>query len=81
MVEPARQQITCDAIAATARACGEPKFIAIEASEAIALKHPRYESEDQRVIDRTPANLTLLRVILSAEDLAFATVLVEQKLR
>ncbi len=30
----------------TARVRGEPKFLAIEASEAIALKHPRYESEE-----------------------------------
>jgi len=33
-------------VAATARTRGEPKFLAIEASEAIALKHPRYESEE-----------------------------------
>jgi len=39
-------KITSDAIAATARSRGEPKFLAIEASEAIALKHPRYESEE-----------------------------------
>ena len=45
-VGPLDSKITSDAIAATARAQGEPKFLAIEASEAIALKHPRYESEE-----------------------------------
>jgi ABC-type nitrate/sulfonate/bicarbonate transport system substrate-binding protein len=40
-VGPLDSKITSDAIAATARARGEPKFLAIEASEAIALKHPR----------------------------------------
>jgi ATP-dependent DNA ligase len=41
-----RCSITSGAITATARARGEPKFLAIDASEAIALKHPRYESEE-----------------------------------
>ena len=45
-VGPLDSKITPDAIAATARSRGEPKFLAIEASEAIALKHPRYESEE-----------------------------------
>jgi TRAP transporter TAXI family solute receptor len=45
-VGPLDSKITSDAIAATARARGEPKFLEIEASEAIALKHPRYESEE-----------------------------------
>ena len=45
-VGPLESKVTTDAIAATARARGEPKFLAIEASEAIALKHPRYESEE-----------------------------------
>ena len=39
-VGPLDSKITSDAIAATARARGEPKFLAIEASEAIALKSP-----------------------------------------
>src|SRR5712672_1914892 len=42
-VGPLDSKITTDAIAATATARGEPKFLAIDASEAIALKHPRYE--------------------------------------
>ena len=45
-VGPLDSKITSDAIAATARARGEPKFLAIDASEAIALKNPRYESEE-----------------------------------
>jgi TRAP-type uncharacterized transport system substrate-binding protein len=45
-VGPLDSKITSDAIEATARARGGPKFLAIEASEAIALKHPRYESEE-----------------------------------
>lgn len=45
-VGPLDSKITADAVAATARARGEPKFLAIDASEAIALKHPRYESEE-----------------------------------
>ena len=45
-VGPLDSKITSDAIAATARSRGEPKFLAIDASEAIALKSPRYESEE-----------------------------------
>src|SRR5712672_2613598 len=45
-VGPLDSKITTDAIAATATARGEPKFLAVDASEAIALKHPRYESEE-----------------------------------
>jgi len=45
-VGPLDSKITSDAIAATVRLRGEPKFLAIEASEAIGLKHPRYESEE-----------------------------------
>ena len=45
-VGPVDSKITADALAATARARGAPKFIPIEVSEAIALKHPLYESEE-----------------------------------
>lgn len=45
-VGPLDSKITSSAIAATARARGKPKFLAIDTSEAIALKHPRYESEE-----------------------------------
>jgi TRAP transporter TAXI family solute receptor len=45
-VGPLDSNITSNAVAATARARGEPKFLAIEASEALALKHPQYASEE-----------------------------------
>jgi TRAP transporter TAXI family solute receptor len=56
-VGPLDSKITSDAIAATARARGEPKFLAIDASEAIALKHPGYEAEEipQSVFNAKPA--------------------------
>jgi TRAP-type uncharacterized transport system substrate-binding protein len=45
-VGPLDSKITTDAIAATAVARGEPKFLPVEVSEAIAKKHPLYESEE-----------------------------------
>src|SRR5450759_279469 len=45
-VGPLDSKITTDAIAATARDRGEPKFLPIDVSEAIAQKHPLYESEE-----------------------------------
>ena len=45
-VGPLDSKITSDAIAATARSRGAPKFLSIPTSEAIALRHPRYESEE-----------------------------------
>lgn len=45
-VGPLDSKITNDAIKATARTWGAPKFLPIDASEAIALKHPRYEAEE-----------------------------------
>jgi TRAP transporter TAXI family solute receptor len=45
-VGPLDSKITTEAIAATARARGEPKFLPIDVSEAIAQKHPLYESEE-----------------------------------
>ena len=45
-VGPLDSKITVDAIAATATARGEPKFLPIDVSEAIAKKHPLYESEE-----------------------------------
>jgi TRAP transporter TAXI family solute receptor len=45
-VGPLNSKITADAIAATARARGEPKFLPIDVSEAIAQRHPLYESEE-----------------------------------
>ena len=45
-VGPLDSKITADAIAATARTRGAPKFLSIDASEAIALRHSRYEAEE-----------------------------------
>jgi TRAP transporter TAXI family solute receptor len=45
-VGPLDSKITADALAATARARGEPKFLPIDVSEAIAQRHPLYESEE-----------------------------------
>ena len=45
-VGPLSSKITADAIAATAAARGEPKFLPIDVSEAIAQKHPLYQSEE-----------------------------------
>ncbi|WP_426436239.1 TAXI family TRAP transporter solute-binding subunit [Bradyrhizobium genosp. P] len=45
-VGPVDSKITADAIAATAATRGEPKFLPIDVSEAIAQKHPLYESEE-----------------------------------
>src|SRR5207245_7085743 len=44
-VGPLDSKITKDAIAATAASRGEPKFLPIDVSEALAQKHPLYESE------------------------------------
>jgi len=45
-VGPLDSRITTDAITTTARLRGEPAFIPIDVAEAIAHKHPLYESED-----------------------------------
>jgi TRAP transporter TAXI family solute receptor len=45
-VGPLDSKITTEAIAATAAARGEPKFLPIDVSDAIAKKHPLYESEE-----------------------------------
>jgi TRAP transporter TAXI family solute receptor len=45
-VGPLDSKITAEALAATARSRGEPKFLPIDVSEAIAQKHPLYESEE-----------------------------------
>jgi TRAP transporter TAXI family solute receptor len=45
-VGPLDSKITSEALAATARARGEPKFLPVDVSEAIALRHPLYESEE-----------------------------------
>jgi TRAP transporter TAXI family solute receptor len=45
-VGPLDSKITSDAIIATAHARGEPTFLPIDVSEAIASRHPLYESEE-----------------------------------
>jgi TRAP transporter TAXI family solute receptor len=45
-VGPVDSKITADAINSSARARSEPTFLPIEVSEAIARKHPLYESEE-----------------------------------
>jgi TRAP-type uncharacterized transport system substrate-binding protein len=56
-VGPLDSKITADAIAATSRSRGAPQFLGIDASDAIALKHPRYEAEEipQSVFNSKPA--------------------------
>src|SRR6185436_9472228 len=46
IVGPLHSKIGADAIAMTARIRGEPVFLPIEVSEAIASRHPQYESEE-----------------------------------
>jgi TRAP transporter TAXI family solute receptor len=45
-VGPLNSKITSEAIAVTAKARGEPKFLPIDVSEVIAQKHPLYEAEE-----------------------------------
>lgn len=45
-VGPLDSKITAAAIAATSRSRGAPKFLPVEASEAIALRSARYEAEE-----------------------------------
>lgn len=45
-VGPLDSKVIAEAIAATARARGEPKFLPVDVSEAIAQRHPLYESEE-----------------------------------
>jgi TRAP transporter TAXI family solute receptor len=45
-VGPVDSKITSDAIISTARVRGEPTFLPIDVSEAIASRHPLYESEE-----------------------------------
>ena len=46
IVGPLDSKIAADAIAATARVRGEPVFLPIDVSEAIAARHPLYESQE-----------------------------------
>ena len=46
MVGPLESKLTSDAILSTTRIRGEPTFLPIDVSEALARKHPLYESEE-----------------------------------
>jgi TRAP transporter TAXI family solute receptor len=46
MVGPLDDKTTADAIASTARFRGVPKFLPVDVSEAIAERHPLYESDE-----------------------------------
>jgi TRAP transporter TAXI family solute receptor len=46
IVAPLDSKFAADALAATARLRGEPVFLPIDVSEAIAARHPAYESEE-----------------------------------
>jgi hypothetical protein len=86
-VGPVDSKITAEAIAATARERGEPKFLPIDVSEALALKHPLYESEeipgsafnvkpawpDDKVETVSVSHLILARKSLSEETVATLT--------
>jgi TRAP transporter TAXI family solute receptor len=82
-VGPLDSKITADAIAATARTRGSPKFLAIETSEAIALKHPSYDSEEipPSVFSADPAwpddkveTVSVSHLILARKSLSETTV-------
>nr|WP_213772404.1 TAXI family TRAP transporter solute-binding subunit [Bradyrhizobium sp. dw_78] len=45
-VGPLDSKVTSEAIAATTRARGEPTFLPVDVSEAIASRHPLYQSEE-----------------------------------
>jgi TRAP transporter TAXI family solute receptor len=46
IVAPLDSKFTADAIATTAKLRGEPTFLPVDVSEAIASRHPAYESEE-----------------------------------
>lgn len=82
-VGPLDSKITSDAVASTARVRGEPKFLAIDASQALALKHPRYESEEilPSIFNANPAwpedkvdTISVNHLILARKALAETTV-------
>jgi TRAP transporter TAXI family solute receptor len=73
-VGPLDSGVAAQAIAATLRSRGEPKFLPIEASEAIALKNPRYASEEipLGVFNSSPARPKDKVETLSVEHLIVA---------
>jgi TRAP-type uncharacterized transport system substrate-binding protein len=82
-VGPLDSKITSEAIAATVRARGEPKFVAIDTSEAIALRHPLNESEEipPGVFNASPAwpddkveTVSISHLIVARKSLSETTV-------
>ncbi len=82
-VGPLDSKITSEAIAATARVRGEPKFLGIDVSDAIALKRPLYESEEipGSVFSASPAwpddkidTVSVNHVIVARKALSEATI-------
>lgn len=82
-VGPMDSKITADAITATTHARGQPKFLPIEVSEAIAVKHPLYESEEipGSVFNANPAwpddkveTISVSHLILARKSLSESTV-------
>jgi TRAP transporter TAXI family solute receptor len=82
-VGPLDSKITSAAITATVRTRGEPKLLAIDTSEAIALMHPRYESEEipPSVFNANPAwpddkveTVSVSHLIVARKALSEATV-------
>jgi TRAP-type uncharacterized transport system substrate-binding protein len=82
-VGPVDSKVTAEALAATTRARGQPKFLPIDVSEAIALKHPLYESEEipGSVFNVNPAwpddkleTISVSHLIVARKSLSEATV-------
>ena len=82
-VGPLDSKITVDAINATATARGEPKFLPIDVSEAIAAKHPLYDSEEiaGSIFNSSPARpedkvetVSVNHLIIAPKSLSDATV-------
>jgi len=80
-VGPLDSKITAAAITATARSRGAPKFVPIDASESIALRHPRYEAEEipASVFNAKPAwpedkvdTISVNHLILAGKELSEA---------
>ncbi|MET0970068.1 MAG: TAXI family TRAP transporter solute-binding subunit [Tardiphaga sp.] len=82
-VGPLDSKVTADAIAATARFRGEPSFLSLDVSEAIAQKHPTYESAEipGSTFSSSPARpddkietISVDHLIVAPKSLAEATV-------
>jgi TRAP-type uncharacterized transport system substrate-binding protein len=83
VVQPLDSKIISEAVKATIATKGEPKFLAVEASEAIAMKHPRYASGEipLGVFNSSPARpddkvetMSVDHLIVARKNLSEATV-------